>query len=1023
MQMSIAGHMPIIWSPTRQTHCLPSHAITCDMVSGQVIVSEHAVPMLSPATSVVQSPVEQESSSATAASRQGPKLSLTIASSSAAQSRPARHARKATVASAQAPIAPPSSPVHSATQRSAVGPRSPIMHSETPLAHRSRHAPGISPPPPVDEPDVAVMVVASLVAVGPTLVIAVVPPIVCPSLIEPELSVGFVVPLVVEELDVDAPLELPSVPLPVAVGSFLSSPQAAARVKVKSQVLRMGSILPRPHTTPDRRTQAVARPRPSVDNLAPRGRRPKLRATGMTKPAPATASDTDGPDEADRAMEQLVRFTAVLRRRWPVVAVVTLLALAGAAVAITTLRPRWRASATVVLHLSGPQILDKVKGVTGDSEARLFAYKDYYQTQREIIGSRKVAERALASLGLAQDPIFLGVDQISGESERLARAAEVDPIERLRGMLVVEEVRGSWVLRISADYPDADIAADIANAVADAYLAHVDASRTRTGDAAKQNVENERAKALVALKAAEAALSDFKQNHGISSISLADRQNVITEAIIKTTANLKDAESESFAAAAAFEEARRLHKEGSIASANLLPQHERRVFEDMRAEQLEAEREVEQLGVKYGEKMPELQQARRRLRLIEGRLEREENALLEALEARANAASRTERRLRASLEGEKKKALELTLLEREYRELEREAENAADTYDLVSKRDKEIDILGRVEAEDIEFLDRATRPRAPVFPPKALLLAIALVSGLTLGALLALVVDVRDHRIRGLIDLERALAGLGLPVLGQLPLLPADARIGVSNLRAQRRQRDLHTHIYPQSLMAERVRGVRTSLGFAAGEGRLKTLIVTSPSSSEGKSSTAINLAMSFVQARKRVVLVDADMRRPRLHQVFDAPLGREALGLARVLAGTCALDEALITGGDVPEGMAVLLCGEIPVNPAEMLESPQARKLLAELGERFDLVVLDTPPVLPVTDPLILARLADGVVIVARCQSTTRSELQRAISTLRRSEGNLLGVILNEVDARREADGYGVGYYAYHPQQSPGPT
>lgn len=716
-----------------------------------------------------------------------------------------------------------------------------------------------------------------------------------------------------------------------------------------------------------------------------------------------------------------MRFLAILRRRWLVVLVITVLALAGAAIAILALQPRWRASATVVLHLSGPQVLDKVKNVTEDPEARLVAYKEYYQTQREIIHSRSVAERALASLGLAQDPIFLGIADITSEPERLARAAEIDPIERLREMVFVDEVRGSRVLRISADYPDPQVAAEIANAVADAYLAHVEASRARTGVAAKANVETERARALTALQAAERALSDFKQAHGISSISLADRQNVITEAIIKTTANLKDAEAESFAASAAYEEAARLHKQGSIASATLLPPHERRVFEDMRAEELAAEREVEQLAVKYGDKMPELQQARRRLKLVRERITRESEALLESLKARANAAHKTEARLRSSLEEEKQKALELTLLERQYRELEREAKNAADSYELVSRRDAEIEMLARVHAEDVEILDRATPPRVPVFPPKALLLAVALVSGLTLGALLAIGVDVRDSRIRGLLDLERALAGSGLPVLGQLPLLPADARIGVSNLRAQRRQRDLHTHLFPQSLMAERVRGVRTSLGFAAAKDGLRTLIVTSPNSSEGKSSTAINLAMSFVQAKKRVVLIDADMRRARLHQVFEPPIGREAVGLAQVLAGKCSLDEALLSGGDVPEGMSVLLCGELPPNPSELLEGPLARKLLAELGERFDIAVFDTPPVLPVTDPLLLARLVDGVVIVARCQSTTRVELQRAIGTLRRSEANLLGVVLNEVDARREEAGYGVGYYAYHTtQQSP---
>lgn len=733
---------------------------------------------------------------------------------------------------------------------------------------------------------------------------------------------------------------------------------------------------------------------------------------------PRAAQGPEGPavDEADRAMEQVMRLIGILRRRWLVVAVTTVVAVAGSFVAISMLKPKWRADATMVLHLAGPQVLDKVKGVSDDNEGRIFAYKEYYQTQREIIGSRVVAERALGTLGLAQDPVFLGIDGIGSEAERLAKMQAIDPIERLRELVFVEEVRGSRILKISADYPDAQIAADIANAIADAYLEHIHQSRTRTGVAAKDNMGAERVKALASLQAAEKALADFKTTHGISSISLADRQNVITEAIIATNRNLKDAEADSFVAQSAHLEARRLHKAGSLASASLLPQSERAIFEDMRSEQLEAEREVEQLSVKYGDKMPDLQQARRRLDLIEKRIAREERDLLESLKARANAASATERQLRDSLAGEKEKALELTRLEREYRELEREATTAAETYALVSRRDTEIEMTNRVESQDIEVLDRATRPREPVFPPKALLVAVALVGGLTLGSLLALGVDVRDHRIRGLLDLERAIASFGLPVLGQLPLLPADARLGVGNLRAQRRHRDLHTLLYPQSLMAERCRAIRTSLSFVQGESSYRTLVVTSPNSNEGKSSTAINLAMSFSQAKKRVILVDADMRRPRLHQVFPAPIGKEVVGLAGVLSGRCSLDEAILTTNeDLPDNFHLLLCGEIPQNPAELLDSPQTRKLLAELGERYDIVILDSPPVLPVTDPLILARIAHGLIVVARCQATTRSELQRTLTLLRQGDNNLLGVILNEVDARREEAGYGVGYYAYH--------
>src|SRR5688572_142971 len=195
-------------------------------------------------------------------------------------------------------------------------------------------------------------------------------------------------------------------------------------------------------------------------------------------------------------MEQLAHFGRIMRRRWLIVSATSVLAITAAFAAISMLRPRWRANATVVLHLSGPQVLDKVKGVTDDNEGRVFAYKEYYQTQREIIGSRVVAERALGTLGLAQDPVFLGVDDIGSEAERLAKAETIDPIDRLRELVFIEEVRGSRLLRISADYPDPQIAADIANAVADAFLAHIHQTRARTGEAAEKNMSTERDKAL-----------------------------------------------------------------------------------------------------------------------------------------------------------------------------------------------------------------------------------------------------------------------------------------------------------------------------------------------------------------------------------------------------------------------------------------------------------------------------------------------------------------------------------------------
>jgi capsular exopolysaccharide synthesis family protein len=223
--------------------------------------------------------------------------------------------------------------------------------------------------------------------------------------------------------------------------------------------------------------------------------------------------------------------------------------------------------------------------------------------------------------------------------------------------------------------------------------------------------------------------------------------------------------------------------------------------------------------------------------------------------------------------------------------------------------------------------------------------------------------------------------------------------------------------------MAERCRAIRTNLMFASQPERpLRSIMITSPSSTEGKSSTATNLALSFCQAQKKVILMDGDMRRPRLHQIFPPPVSHEGIGLAQVLQGKIALADALVSAGaDGPENLLILPCGEPPQNPAELLESPGCRRVLAELTEMADIVIVDTPPVLPVTDPMIMARFVDGVCMVARCDTTTRGGLAEAVTNLRQGDTNLLGVILNEVQHHQDRYAYDYGYYAYRqPQRQP---
>ncbi|HVI01446.1 MAG TPA: polysaccharide biosynthesis tyrosine autokinase [Enhygromyxa sp.] len=715
----------------------------------------------------------------------------------------------------------------------------------------------------------------------------------------------------------------------------------------------------------------------------------------------------------------MLRLLTILGRRWLVLTVTTVLAVALGVLAISLLRPHWRATATLVVNPSGPQVLDKVRGVNDEEQSDRQGYKQYFETQREIISSRKVSEAAIAKLGLADDSTFLGTDGIRDAELREQAEAKIDPVARLQAMISVEEVRGSRVMAISAEYPDPEVARDIANEVAKAYLAHITRRRSDTGDKARSDLELELATADTELQDAEKALEKFKRENKITSISLEDRQNLIAQTISTLSASAKAAQADRIEIEAIYKQAKALHEEGSLAGASLLSSGERILFDRMLSERLDAEREFNDLDMRYGEKHPQWRKAKRRVELIDDRIAKESKALIRTLQARYKAAAETESKLEQALDDERDAAIELGRLEPAYRQLEREASNAADAYAKLRTRTDDIEVSNRVEVPPVEVLDFATMPERPVRPRKVLLLAIAALAGLSFGAVFAIVIDMRDHRIRSVADLERALSGFGLPTLGQLPLLPADPALGVGNVRAQRRRRDLYTHLYPQSLMAERCRGIRTSLAFMLSSERSLALLVTSPASAEGKSSTAMNLALSYCQAKKKVCLVDADMRRPRLHQVFPPPVGKEEYGLATVLQGEHLLVDAL--QGDLegaPETLQVLTCGRIPENPAELIESAAYRKVMAELRERFDVVIIDSPPALPVTDPLLLAPQVDGVVMVARCRSTTRIDIQRALTQLRQGDNNLLGVVLNELDARDEGRRYSSEYYTYRPHE-----
>jgi capsular exopolysaccharide synthesis family protein len=303
-------------------------------------------------------------------------------------------------------------------------------------------------------------------------------------------------------------------------------------------------------------------------------------------------------------------------------------------------------------------------------------------------------------------------------------------------------------------------------------------------------------------------------------------------------------------------------------------------------------------------------------------------------------------------------------------------------------------------------------PLTPVAPNRLVLVGAATGGGMLLALLLAFLREAMDNTVRGQDALERE---FGLTFLGLIPRIrPSVARVSSPRgpARGEAWSADTYAHDYPKSAIAESCRAIRTNLAFVLADGGLDTLLVTSPGPREGKTTTCVNIASVMAQAGGRVLLVDADMRRPRVHTAVGV---QNDVGLTSVLLDGLSVGEA-VQPSRIPN-LDVLTSGPVPPNPAELLGSKAFRELLEELRGRYDRVILDSPPVAPVTDAAVAATQVSGVVVVVRANATRKELLGRAIETLQGVGANLVGAVLNDLDlSRRRAGG---SYYYYYRQYS----
>ena len=753
---------------------------------------------------------------------------------------------------------------------------------------------------------------------------------------------------------------------------------------------------------------------------------------------------------ADRFVEgsHLLDYVGVLyRRRWTAISVFLVVVIIGMAQTFTE-TPRYQARTRILFETDSPNIV-AFEEVIDDSMPPY--QREYYETQLRLLESRALARRTVESLGLWERPVLTGtvsdrsfsVRRVvagaaptavswAGSGVRAVFSAPPDPPEypwepdagstsendgwtpRVSGSeaetrdesRVIDAYLGSFsptpvptsrLVDIVFTSADPRLAAALANGHAHTFIDRNLEFKFLASQDASDWLGEQLAEQRAAVEAAEADLNRYRQEHG--AVSFEERENVTVQRLVDLNGAVTRARTELIAKEAEY---RQLEAAGGESTAlDTLPVVASNSFiQQLKGELAVAERQRAELDDTLGPRHPDMIKLQTAIGLAQARLESETNKVIQSVRNEFLAAQAQERSLARELENQKVQMLAMNEIGIEYSVLLREAESTRQVYDSLLQRARETGVSTELRNSSIRIVDEAEVPRAPFSPNTARAVLLALLLGGGLGLCLSFCFEYLDNRIKTPEELK---SYLGLPSLGLIPAVSSKV------LRTLGERTPLMNSGGPPHF-AEAFRKVRTGVIFSSADDK-RSFVITSTGPGEGKSVVTTNLGIGLAQARQRVLLIDADMRRPSLHHAFG--LDQEP-GLSDLLCKQAPATH-VIRETSVP-GLWLMPAGTLPPNPAELLGSNQFRKLLASLARlaHFDWVLLDSPPVMAVTDASLVANVARGVIFVVGAEMTSRHAAQQAVEGLEAAGARFAGAILNRVDLDR--NGYYYSRY-YRPQ------
>lgn len=678
-----------------------------------------------------------------------------------------------------------------------------------------------------------------------------------------------------------------------------------------------------------------------------------------------------------------------------------ILALTAAGVALGILMAmltQRQYAATVTLQVARETA--KVLNMAGvEQESASYYYSDeFYQTQYALLKSRSLSESVARDLRLADNYLFLvgfdasKVDQVKTvpRERRFQMATSL-----VNGNTVISPVRMSSIINVRFNSPDPALAATVANSIAENF---VESNLTRRFEAAayaRQFLQNRLNQVRARLEESERKAVEYAQQQGLIKIRSGEGANASEQSIVANDlASLSFQLATARAARAQAEAQYRAGTGGSIAAQSLTNP----AVNALQQQRAELQGQLSKLESDFGPEYPAVAALRSQINELNRQISQQQGRVSsgvsqdmagryrQAVQAEQSLQARVDA-LKSQLLGEQGRSIQLNIIQRD-------VDTNRALYEALLQRFKEVGVAGGIGTNNISIVDRALIPGAPYKPRLLLNILVGMVLGGLLGALAAFVLEQLEEAAVLPADFQRK---LGVPLLGATPRLASTADVQ-------------HALLESKSPLSESYFSILTSIQFSTSHGAPATLLMTSSQPREGKSTTSLALAQGLASVGARVLLIDADMRNPSLHKTVGRPLGA---GLSNLLTGNGELDE-LLQPTPTPN-LWLLMAGQVPPNPAELLSTEAIDRILARASSQFDHVIIDGPPILGLADAPLLARAAEATIIALESGRTRATQARHAIERILAVRGNVIGAVLTKFDMAASGYGYGYGYdYGY---------